>query len=136
MVYYMEGFVTISFPKAVNLVKVVIYMRKTDTWNESQRPFMKRVAGPLFLVLVMFYLGFHTVSGERGAFALFKETRKLEELRAELAEVKARREALDHKVHLLSDGSLDLDLLDEQVRRVLGMASKTEVVYFMDKISK
>lgn len=107
-------------------------MRKTDTWNDSQRPFVKRVAGPFFLVMVMFYLGFHAVSGERGVFALFKETRRLAELKVELAEVKAKHDALEHKVQLMSDNSLDLDLLDEQVRRVLGMANKHEVVYFIE----
>jgi cell division protein FtsB len=107
-------------------------MKKNGTWNEVQRPFIKRVSGSMFLVLVMFYLGFHAVSGERGVFALFKETRKLEMLQSELAEVKMKHATIEHKVHLLSDGSLDLDLLDEQVRRVLGMASKDEVVYFPD----
>jgi cell division protein FtsB len=107
-------------------------MKRADTWNEGQRPFIKRVAGPLFLVLVTFYLGFHAVSGERGVFALFKETRKLDDLKAELVEVHAKRATLDHKVQLMSDSSLDLDLLDEQVRRVLGMANKSEVVYFLD----
>ena len=87
----------------------------------------------MFLVLVMFYLCFHAVSGERGVFALFKETRKLDKIQSELAEVKAQHDALEHKVHLLSDNSLDLDLLDEQARRVLGMAGKDEIVYFPNK---
>ena len=108
-------------------------MRKNATWSDTQPPFIRRVSGSMFLVLVMFYLGFHAVSGERGAFALFKETRKLEKLQEELAEVKAKRETLDHKVHLLSDNSLDLDLLDEQVRRVMGLAGKDEIVYFSAK---
>ena len=87
----------------------------------------------MFLVLVMFYLGFHAVSGERGVFALFKETRKLEKLQTELTEIKTKHEALERKVRLLSDNSLDLDLLDEQARRVMGMAGKDEIVYFADK---
>lgn len=107
-------------------------MRKTDTWQEAHRPFIKRVAGPFLLILIMFYLVFHAVSGERGVLALFRETRRLEILNAELTEVKSRHEALERKVHLLSDNSLDLDLLDEQVRRVLGMANKNEIVYFTD----
>ena len=84
----------------------------------------------MFLVLVMFYLGFHAVSGERGVFALFTETRKLDMLQSELTAVKTKHEALEHKVQLLSDNSLDLDLLDEQVRRVTGHAPRDEIVYF------
>ena len=87
----------------------------------------------MFLVLAMFYLGFNAVSGERGLFAWFKETRNLEKLQTELSDVKAKHDALEHKVHLLSDNSLDLDLLDEQARRVIGMAGKDEIVYFTDQ---
>ena len=101
--------------------------------QESRRPAFKRAAGPLLCVLVLFYLGFHAISGERGAVALVKETRRLETLKAELASVKAKRESIDHKVRLLSDQSLDLDLLDEQARFVLGMAGKNEIVYFVDQ---
>lgn len=101
--------------------------------QDSQRPFIKRVAGPFFLLFVTFYLGFHAVSGERGVFALFKENRKLETLKTQLAQVRSERDAMDHKVRLLSDSSLDLDMLDEQVRRVLGMADKSEIVYFPEE---
>ena len=115
----------------------IVPMRKSATYsrslNDTQRPFIRRVGGSMFLVLVMFYLGFHAVSGERGVFALFKETRKLEKLQTELTEVKTKHEALERKVRLLSDNSLDLDLLDEQARRVMGMAGKDEIVYFADK---
>ncbi len=107
-------------------------MSKYASHYETHRPFVKRVTGPLFLVFALFYLCFHAVSGERGLFAWFSENRKLETLKAELAEVAARRQALDRKVKGLSDNSLDLDLLDEQARRELGMAGKGETVYFTD----
>ena len=100
--------------------------------RSDARPFLGRVAGPLFVVLALFYLGFHAVSGERGVLALFTESRKLAILKEELAEVSAKREALESKVRRLSDNSLDLDLLDERARIVLGMAGKNEVVYFLD----
>ena len=94
---------------------------------------LKRVATPLLAVLVLFYLGFHAVSGERGVVALIKENRRLAQLKIELANVTAEREALDAKVKGLSSNSLDLDLLDERVRLVLGMVGKNEVVYFLDQ---
>jgi len=92
----------------------------------------KRALAPLFGVLVLFYLCFHAISGERGVVALFKETRRLAALKVELAEVVSAREAIDKKVRGLSSHSLDLDLLDEQARLVLGLASKNEVVYFLN----
>jgi cell division protein FtsB len=112
-------------------------MRKYATTHESSRATGKSIGKSMmgsFLVLaIMFYLGFHAVSGERGVFALFKETRHLEEIQAKLTLLNAQHDALAHKVRLLSDGSLDLDLLDEQVRRVLGRANSHEVVYFTDQ---
>lgn len=105
--------------------------RFANLYADSKRTALKRAIGPLSCVLVLFYLGFHAVSGERGVFALFKESRHLEALKTELAEVTTRREALEKKVRLLSSNSLDLDLLDEQARLVLGLAGKNEVVIFL-----
>lgn len=109
-------------------------MRRVHSTELPRHP-GKSVWGSLALLSVMFYLVFHAVSGERGVLALFTETRKLDEIKAELSRVKAQHETLEHKVRLMSDRSLDLDLLDEQVRRVLGMANKNEVVYFPEDSS-
>jgi cell division protein FtsB len=110
-------------------------MNFISTLAESRYLLTRRAFGSLFCVLVMFYLGFHAVSGERGLFALFKETRRLEMITAELSRVKAEREALEKKTHLLSDNSIDLDMLDERARVVLGYAGKNEVVSFDEKDS-
>lgn len=106
--------------------------RRRKSYADNTRPFFKRVAGPVCAVLVLFYLCFHAVSGERGVVAMVKETRKLALIKAELAEVIAKREALDAKVQRLSSNSLDLDLLDERARQVLGLAGRNEVVYFLN----
>lgn len=99
-------------------------------FSETRFTLSRRAIGPLFCVLFLFYFGFHTVSGERGLFALFKETRRLEALQAELATIKTKRIELENKVKRLSSDSLDLDMLDEQARSVVGLAGKDEVVVF------
>jgi cell division protein FtsB len=106
-------------------------MSKLQVAFDACRSLLKRAGGPLLCVFVLFYLGFHAVSGERGLLALFQESRKLEMLKAELAEVTLKREAMDKKVRGLSSSSLDLDLLDERARVVLGMGFKDEVVVFL-----
>jgi cell division protein FtsB len=111
-------------------------MSKFDIVFDARRFSIKRAIGPLLCVLALFYLGFHAVSGERGLLALFKESRKLELLKIELADITAKREALDKKVRHLSSQSLDLDLLDERARLVLGVAGKNEVVYFLSSPSQ
>jgi cell division protein FtsB len=104
--------------------------------SDFRQPMQKRAIGSLFCVLILFYLAFHTVSGERGVFALMRESSKLDTLKTELAEIKTKRESLEKKVQKLSSGSIDLDLLDEQARHVLGRAGKDEVVIFLDEESK
>jgi cell division protein FtsB len=49
-------------------------------------------------------------------------------LTAELAETNAEIKRMENLTHRLSDGYLDLDLLDEQARRVLGMIRPDEIV--------
>lgn len=106
-------------------------MHKKNLYAAIRKPFSRRAAKPLVGVLVLFYLGFHAISGERGVVAMFKETRRLELIKTELAKTVAERASLDAKVRALSSDSLDLDLLDEQARRMLGLAGKNEVVYFL-----
>jgi cell division protein FtsB len=89
---------------------------------------LKPLLGPLVLAVAIFYFSFHALSGERGLYALLKEDRKLELLKGELDDVTAKRKDLEHRVRLMSDGSLDLDLLDEQSRILLNDAAEDEVV--------
>ncbi|MDX1975605.1 MAG: septum formation initiator family protein [Rickettsiales bacterium] len=107
-------------------------MSRAATFYDMHRVVSKRAIGPLFCVLVLFYLGFHAISGERGLLALFEENRRLTALKAELVDVTTKRQAFESKTKLLSNDSLDLDLLDEQARLVLGLVGKDEVVVFLD----
>ena len=111
-------------------------MSRYTTASDLRPTMQKRAISSLFCVLVLFYLAFHTISGERGVIALLRETSKLETMKTELAEIKSKRESLENKTKKLSSNNLDLDLLDEQSRLVLGVAGKNEVVVFLDKNSK
>ncbi len=83
---------------------------------------------PLLFMLGFLYLGFHAMHGERGLYAWLRDTRMLENITQELATTRTQRESLELKVSHLRDDSLDLDLLDEQVRRMLGGVNEGEVV--------
>lgn len=87
-----------------------------------------RLARPLLWMLVAFYMGYHTLHGERGIYALLRDKRELTQLEQELAATKAQREKMELRVAHLRDGSLDRDLLDEQMRRMMGVMKKGEVV--------
>ena len=87
-----------------------------------------RLVKPLLLVFAVFYLMFHALHGERGLYALVKEQRQLTAVNQELASTKNERERLELRVSHLRDNNLDLDLLDEQMRRMLGVMKPGEVV--------
>lgn len=107
-------------------------MRFVPAFPESAFALPRRAMRPLLCVLVLFYLAFHAISGDRGLVALFKETRRLEQLTAELEATRNNRVALQQKVDRMSNSSLDLDMLDERARTVIGYAGKNEVVIFTD----
>ena len=87
-----------------------------------------RLVKPLLWMLVAFYMGYHTFHGERGLFALMKDRHDMAQLQDELAKTKAEREKVELRVSHLRDASLDRDLLDEQMRRMLGVMHKGEIV--------
>ena len=106
--------------------------RRVINTYDPRKPSLGRRVGSFFCMFVMFYLGFHAITGEHGALALFRESHKLEMLQAELTEATTKNQTLERKVKLMSSNSLDLDMLDQQVRRVLGVAGRNEAVYFFN----
>lgn len=80
-------------------------------------------------VLLFVYFCYHAVSGERGLMALIQYSKRVEKLHAEADTMRAKRLQLEHRVSLLKPESLDLDMLDEQARKLLGYAGKSETVY-------
>lgn len=88
-------------------------------------------AGLIFAVIVIGligYLGFAAIQGQHGLFRLLVVEREDDLLRVELALIEAERTAVENKVRRLSTESLDLDLLDEQARRVLGLGHVDELI--------
>lgn len=94
---------------------------------------LPRLFRPLLLAFALFYLAFHAVSGERGLYAWFRESKRLEFLQASLKETQAKREGYERNIKLLRPESIDLDMLDEQARQVLGFVGADEVVVYTEK---
>lgn len=87
-----------------------------------------RLIMPLLWMFMALYMGYHALHGERGLYALMREKHELASLQAELVTTTAEREKMELRVTHLRDNSLDRDLLDEQMRRMLGAMKKGEVV--------
>ena len=88
--------------------------------------------GALIYFALCFSLGtYFTFAAVQGDFGLFQRIRieaQAQELRADLATYQVAVADLENKTRRLSDTYLDLDLLDEQARRVLGMIRADEIV--------
>ncbi len=92
---------------------------------------LKQIAIAATYVLLTGVIAIFAHSGLQGDHGLAAyRAAEIEErrLRTELAELRAEREALANKVLRLSDRYLDLDLLDERARAVLGLVREDELV--------
>ena len=69
--------------------------------------------------------------GDRGLLHANLLQRELDERSLQLAELSAGREELDARVKGLRRGSLDLDLLEEQSRRVLGYGAENDAMILL-----
>lgn len=74
------------------------------------------------------YFAFHAVQGNSGLFSRVQIEAEEAKLQIELKELKAELAILENKTFRLSDAYLDLDLLDERARDVLGLMHGDEVV--------
>ena len=96
--------------------------------TRSRRP----AIGPLIVFSGAFALGlyftFAAVQGDYGLFRRAEMNAEARELRAQLAAVRAEVARMENLTKRLSDDYLDLDLLDEQARSVLGFIRADEVV--------
>ena len=89
----------------------------------------KKLLINVLLSLVLVYFVFHSFYGNKGIIAYFTLNQKLEKAYNELENLRAERVELEHKVKLLRPESLDRDMLDQEARRVLGIASPKEQVF-------
>jgi len=88
--------------------------------------------GPAVVLVAIFYFGYHTIQGNHGLLKLKELRAEMVELEDKAAGIQADKAALEIKVGNLRRDNLDLDLLDERARDVLGFQEQDEVVIFLD----
>lgn len=96
--------------------------------NRTSRP----AFGTLFFFAIAFalslYFTFAAVQGDFGLFRRAEIVAESEDLRHKLTQVEDDVARMENLTKRMSDDYLDLDLLDEQARRVLGMVRSDEIV--------
>ncbi|MEX0311088.1 MAG: septum formation initiator family protein [Tateyamaria sp.] len=97
---------------------------------------MTRTARPALGTFIFFavafalavYFTFAAVQGDFGLFRRAEIDAEARDLAQQLAEVQVQVAEMENLTQRLSDDYLDLDLLDEQARSVLGMLRSDEIV--------
>jgi cell division protein FtsB len=103
-------------------------MRQYQMNTPKQRP---AIASLLMMTVAVIFGGYFIFAAVQGDYGVFRQV----QLRAEEQALIAQRDALklelaemQNLTHRLSDSYLDLDLLDEQARDVLGYLRADEIV--------
>jgi cell division protein FtsB len=92
------------------------------------RPAVGSIAFLSVMLLLGLYFTFAAVQGDYGVFRRAEVNAEADQLRSELAALQADVARMENLTHRLSDAYLDLDLLDQQARDVLGMIRSDEIV--------
>ncbi|WP_416915701.1 MAG: FtsB family cell division protein [Roseicyclus sp.] len=83
---------------------------------------------PLALLLIGAYFTFTAVQGNYGLFQRIQISAEADRLEIQLAALEAEVGRMELLTRRLSDDFLDLDLLDEQARDVLGYVRADEII--------
>lgn len=98
------------------------------TVSQRQRPAFGGLIYFAVALSLSAYFTFAAVQGDYGLFRRVEIDQEAKELSIELAKVQAEVDRTENLTRRLSDNFLDIDLLDEQARSVLGMLRADEVV--------
>lgn len=93
----------------------------------SLRPYLSTA----FLALLIFYFGYHALTGEGGLLQSDQRGAALAAKRQELAQLTSERRDLEIRARLLRDESLSADLLEERARSLLGFTDPRDYVIRM-----
>ena len=96
--------------------------------THSRRPGFGAAIFVMFGCLVGGYFTFAAVQGDYGLFRRAEIEAQERELAARLAALQTQVTEMENLTARLSDDFLDLDLLDQQARDVLGMIRADEIV--------
>ncbi|MEO1638678.1 MAG: septum formation initiator family protein [Pseudomonadota bacterium] len=96
--------------------------------TQRNRPHLGAIFFFLGMVMLGLYFTFAAVQGDYGLFKRIEVQAEGDALAAELANLQSEVAHMENLTTRLSDNFLDLDLLDQQARDVLGMIRADEIV--------
>ena len=87
-----------------------------------------RLIVPAITAIGLSYFGFHAYQGDYGLNAKAQLEVRMAELQQDLDALTRTRLDLEERLRQLSDGTMERDMLDEQVRRALDFVRDNEIV--------
>ena len=84
------------------------------------------------LICFTFYFGYHLIHGQYGLVSWVRVRQDIQKNQRTLEQLLNKKKELEKMVYLISPGHLDLDLLEEQARKMLGQAYLDEKVVILD----
>jgi len=87
----------------------------------------------LITFFIFLYLVYFLVYGQRGLLQYFYLSKQNQEYSEILSELTSENQYLSNRIKKLQPNTVDLDFLDEQVRKKLGLIDKTEIVIILDE---
>ena len=96
--------------------------------NETRRGGFGEMVFAGVAVELICYLAFAALQGEHGLFSLLRVEADESRLQQQLSDLQAERAGIENETERLSSDRLDLDLVDEQARKVLGLARPDEII--------
>ena len=87
----------------------------------------------LITFFIFLYLVYFLVYGQRGLLQYFYLSKQNQEYNDTLAQLTSENQYMSNRIKKLQPNTVDLDFLDEQVRKKLGLIDKNEIVIILDK---
>ncbi len=87
----------------------------------------------LITFFIFLYLVYFLVYGQRGLLQYFYLSKQNQEYNYTLAQLTSKNQYISNRIKKLQPNTVDLDFLDEQVRKNLGLVDKNEIVIILDQ---
>lgn len=97
-------------------------------FNTYHSRLKRRMLIAILALAVVGYFTFHAFNGDHGIIAHKSYVTRVEGLKAELSDLQAQRQQIEHRIALLKPDSLDPDMLEERARETLNLAHPRDVM--------
>ena len=87
----------------------------------------------LITFFIFLYLVYFLVYGQRGLLQYFYLSKQNQEYSETLAQLNSDNQYISNRIMKLQPNTVDLDFLDEQVRKKLGLIDNNEIIIILDE---